>query len=326
MLFSLLSLLVLSTLCVWMTVFTASFAPDVSISNGPLRVYLQNSKQALTITPTEKVDYAIPPRLVFTFKFNLLQHQDVSDLSQTDRLILDNVRHTISMYKQRNGVPVDILFWGDSDCVNAISSFGIGDAKLSHIDSEALLRYYKAETTPGAIKGDLCRAIALYNLGGYYLDVDLLTRIPLWDLIDPRVDFTTARNAYWPPPPNPDGEKKGHGQGFFQAVWASRARHPVTLRYLELYNDHAKKNTTDILWGVYALESAYNDVMKDAPTVLTTTSQLIQEGWLEEGKDLDVPRLNGTGCCCHAVVRVNSTVAFYSRAPGTGGSNSCQLP
>jgi hypothetical protein len=135
------------------------------------------------------------------------------------------------------------------------------------------------------------------------------------------VDFFTARNAPWPPAPE-KGKQLG---GFFQAIWAARPYHPITMRYLSLYESHAKTNPNKPLMGVWVLENAYNQVLKETPSIFAT-SMLVHEGWLEEGKDMDIPRLNGTGCCCHAVVRVGPTVAFYSRAPGTGGSNSCQLP
>jgi len=277
-----------------------------------------------TVSPVHRVHrdalgnkiYAIPARLIFTFRSNLLR-DNITD--ETEKLIRANVERTIAVYEQRDGISLDIMFLDDDDCIKQIK-FLADEPEFASLDVETLLRYY--HSVPGAVKGDICRGIVLYRNGGYYLDVDVVPfRQPLWELTNHTVDFITARNAPWPPPPH-EGKPSA---GFFQAIWAARPYHPVTLQYLRNYEKIAK--TGESQFGVLVLEDAYNQVLKSAgKNGSLGEAQLLQEGWLWEGKDLDVPRLNGTGCCCHAVVRVGENVGFYSRAPGTGGSNSCGLP
>mmetsp|Transcript_2575 Transcript_2575/g.5455 ORF Transcript_2575/g.5455 Transcript_2575/m.5455 type:complete len:277 (+) Transcript_2575:139-969(+) len=259
-----------------------------------------------------------------TYRINLLEFdspEGLGLLTPNEKLCLRNVKRTIRIYRRRGDVSLDILFLDDAGCEEQIALLKSEPSFSPSLDVDVLLAFFRSNSTPGMIKSDLCRGAALYRSGGYYLDIDVVPRVPLWDLILPEIDFVTAREAPWPP----GSQGESHG-GFFQAIWASKPHHEVTREYIRLYESRAKENANaDEVYGTAMLTYAYNSIRSGDRSAISN-AQLIDEGWLRDGEDEDVPRLRGVGCCCDAVVRVGSTVAFYSRAPGTGTSDSCFLP
>lgn len=299
---------------------------DSSISSRySLRVGLFDGGDCVNNTKEES--HSIPPRLIMTYRINLLNFdspEGLALLSAGEKLLLRNVKRTISIYRRRGDVSLDVVFLDDAGCEEQIALLGSEPSISDILDVNVLLAFFRSNSTPGVFKGDLCRGAALYRSGGYYLDVDIVPRVPLWELLRPETDFVTAREAPWPP----GSQGESHG-GFFQAsqaIWATKPYHPVTREYLRLYESRAKENANENeLYGTSILVYAYNLIHSRERSAISN-AKLIDEGWLLDGEDEDVPRLRGVGCCCNSVVRVGSTVAFYSRAPGTGGSGSCYLP
>ena len=299
----------------------------ISLTDGVNMVNSQTFQQTQYFNTN---NFAIPPRIIFTYSRNVLNNTHDARRGGRDRQIAQNVLRTIDMHRNRADDAVSVLFLDDASCAKIIK----------HVDSivggelGALTIYFESPGAKGALKADICRGAALFVYGGYYFDVDIVPRFPLWDLIHPKIEFVTARAAPWPPPevrfdkvsdawvPDP-GSKGGnkHRASMFQAVWASTPFHGATLQYMRVINHQIKAGSR--WWGVHALRDAYKAAIESNATA-RQASLLMQEGWLRAGDDPDVPRLNGTGCCCHAVVRLEGTVAFYSRFPGTGKVGSCE--
>jgi len=78
----------------------------------------------------------------------------------------------------------EALYYGDSQCEVLLESFG----------DEALLKAFRGESH-GAYRGDICRAVALFEKGGYYLDVDVQMAVPFSDIVAPSATFFSALAA-----------------------------------------------------------------------------------------------------------------------------------
>jgi len=148
----------------------------------------------------------IPRRLIFTYPKNLLY-------KTTPKHLHSNVMGSIKLYADAWGIDkitnMDVLFYNDKDCINLIKQLEPRFVKIFWTENY------------GAYRGDMCRIAALYQYGGYYLDVDIQ---PLQALDPPPgVDFITARMD------------NGH---FFQAIMAVTPRHPILKATLEsMLND-----------------------------------------------------------------------------------------
>jgi len=196
----------------------------------------------------------IPRRLIFTYKYNLLSPtQDDPPFDGSDPLTA-NVLHTISTYKKywqiidlaelsRAGIhseqdgtenveQVVVDFLSDVDCIVALE------------EAEPRLIPHFVNETRGEFKADICRVASLYNVGGYYFDIDIGVVQPVnFD----RMKISSTRGTY-PRIADLTKEKANHKATgslvtfssiynkqlrFFQAFTAAMPHHPVIKRSLE---------------------------------------------------------------------------------------------
>jgi len=194
----------------------------------------------------------IPRRLLFTYKYNLLDPSVTDPPFDPEDPFTANVLHTIESYQKfwnasssrsephpeekMGKEEFEVSFLSDSDCLNII-------AKVE----PRLVKHYSRERK-GYYKADICRVSELYLHGGYFFDVDI-------GVIEP-LDLNTLDIP--PAIPNAIGElrMKGerlnnprivpgkndiatfsivhnrHGQ-FIQSFTAATPHHPVLKRSLE---------------------------------------------------------------------------------------------
>lgn len=110
-----------------------------------------------------------------------------------------------------------MLFWTDQECIESLER-----------TRPALIPYFNKETE-GMYKADICRGTALYEHGGFYLDVDVGVRHSLWRDLRQGTEFVTAKVHH---------QSKWVRQGFFQAILGAAPQSPVLERYLELFERH----------------------------------------------------------------------------------------
>ena len=258
-------------------------------------------------TPPSKpasVNSGIPHALVFTYKHNVLETKEPA-------LLYNNVMDTVRAYRQlwngedggrgdRDAELAPIRFLDDAACREAIKQ---SEPRLvPHFDNER----------EGKFRADICRVADLYNLGGYYFDVDLRVIQPV--RLDSSIAFSSVLSGY----PKLDQ--------FFQAFLAAKPGHPVLaealqimLQYYEGNHSIRGKNV-----GTSTLKDAYDAVeeSKRGPSkLLIETKNDINEKWYYP----DVPKLDGVGCCCDQICHdPDEKIAyFYARIPGSG--KYCQL-
>ncbi|KAL3928705.1 MAG: hypothetical protein SGBAC_012531 [Bacillariaceae sp.] len=181
---------------------TTTTKPKNNQTNLRRRVVVNGNGNGNANNSTSTTDGSIiPRRLIFTYHTNLFD-------CIFPRHLYDNVQHTIQRYADLWGIEnksnVDVLFFDDDDCAQVIA-----------VSEPRLLPIFWAETN-GAYRADICRIAALYQYGGYYLDVD----IEVIQTLDPSpdVDFITAQAG---------------NRVFFQAIMASTAGHPLLEHTLE---------------------------------------------------------------------------------------------
>lgn len=190
---------------------------------------------ANTIPPEDQHPYAIPPILIFTHRYNLLDpnlFDTVSNLSVEERAELQalqaNVQHTIQILSEHHYLQVRFLT--DKDCLHSLVTVLGPDSPL--------VEYFQSEKK-GMYKADICRAAALAETGGWYFDVDVGVRLDVWQsLRNPSTtDFVTARVHL----------QSTHPGAYFQAVWGCRKGHDLLYRYLEwfvaYYEEELEKDT-----------------------------------------------------------------------------------
>lgn len=178
---------------------------SISIHVNILIAFHGNDKDLSTESPSKKdeillvpipvpIPVSIPRRLIFTYRSDLLKSKFPAHLHE-------NVRNTIQAYANAwNTTPadVDVHFLTDVKCAEYIEKV-----------EPRLLKPFSTERN-GPYKGDICRIAALYELGGYYFDVDIQVVKALDP--DPNVTFITSHM----------GNKQ-----FFQAILALSPNHPV---------------------------------------------------------------------------------------------------
>jgi hypothetical protein len=120
-------------------------------------------KQELFFYPTDLIPMAmqrksphrIPHQLIFVGKHNILE-------TQKPKVIFDNLWNTINSYREAWNEPdAPVWFLDDALC-----------AELIGFQNQTLLALYESEKF-GPFKSDICRAVALYLVGGYYFDNDI---------------------------------------------------------------------------------------------------------------------------------------------------------
>ena len=166
--------------------------------------YLQKSQDPTTQSSIHK----IPHRLVFTYKFNLLE-TPLSPEMELEKRYYDNVMNTVNLYRKAWNEPkAPIWFLDDTDCRALVQ------------EAEPGLVIYFDQERKGEFKSDMCRAAALYLQGGYYFDIDMeaLEAVQL----DPNITFASVIMQ--------DGK-------FFQSFMASEPKSPILKHSLRLMRE-----------------------------------------------------------------------------------------
>jgi Glycosyltransferase sugar-binding region containing DXD motif len=243
-----------------------------------------------TKEPTTTTAQGIPHRLVFTYKWNLLERKE-------PKRFYDNVMRTIRAYE---------AVWGKHDCTVV---FLDDDACRRVIQTTApeLLPYFEKEPK-GSYRADICRVVELYANGGYYFDVDMeLINEPF--VVDSK--DTTFGSVIEP------------WGLFFQSFLFSEAGNPIlklSFEKIRLYLDNPYPRRLFFHLGPSTLKAAY-DELKGANATLLQEVNLKNHpaSYLPQ-----VPRRKGKGCCCNYVVLYNGVPYFYSRIVGAG--SNCDFP
>lgn len=319
--------------------------------NGFLRLENRNSTTVDKLVAVHSTDatriipsfhrHAIPDILIFTHSINLLE--TVFNFANTPRFELtveqkellalqENVR-SITKYHPASAV----RFLTDTDCIESIRAvYKDNDGNTDKV-AEELIRYFKAERQ-GMFKADLCRGTALFETGGLYFDVDLGVRMNLWQVLRETTEFSTIRVHH----------QSMYPGAFFQAFAAASQRHPVILRYVQLFLEHYRGvklgNSSSVVkgpLGVLLLKRAFDEVQAEQQehlipgddddsastrTHLNATTELWQEVLYtpELRKSLlshvPPPKWGSRRACKFVVVsslRKPLTVPFYSRIAGS---------
>jgi mannosyltransferase OCH1-like enzyme len=203
----------------------------------------------------QKQQHAIPKVLIFTHYKKLLDTSQHDSMNDEERALAENVQHSIDVHASQDR-DLEVLFWTDEECVESIRRV-----------YPSLVPYFLSETE-GMFKGDICRGVALYEHGGFYLDVDVGVRHSLWDDLKSTTTFVTSlvhRQSRYP----------GH---FFQAVLGVSSRHPVIYRYLRLFEKHytGVKVVEKGPLGVILLKRAWDEMSKKDSAIVKQT-ELYQE-------------------------------------------------
>ena len=177
--------------------------------------------------PTSQ-SYAIPKVLIFTYFKDLLSKDTLLD-DDEERVLAANVRHSIGVMNttKNNGkassLSSDLIvrFLTDGDCIKSLERV-----------YPPLVPYFEQEST-GMFKADMCRGSALYETGGFYLDVDVGIRTNFWasdppGLLLPTTEFVTALVH----------RQSNYLNHFFQAVIGTAPQSPILYKYLEKFYQH----------------------------------------------------------------------------------------
>lgn len=168
---------------------------------------------------TEVSNLLIPRKLLFNYKKNLFKAEP-GDLSKEEKMLLANMKRTVTVFQNFAGDAPEVHMWDDHDCFTAIH-------ELQMKEGHQLALYFDREDE-GRIKSDVCRLVMLYNMGGLYFDTDVAPLAALPRTLDPRATFVTVKVR--------DGN-------FFQAFLATSPKHPVIRMCLTKF-----KTWYDELW------------------------------------------------------------------------------
>ena len=188
---------------------------------------------------------SIPRRLIFTYKYNLLNpSKDDPPFDQNDPLTA-NVLNTIDRYKQywkeadelehASNPDVTISFLSNEDCINVIKKV-----------QPKLVKHFTKEKR-GDLKADICRIAELLQFGGYYFDADIsvvepinLQNLPIQEeeISDPVTQLEHLEKGSEMIVPSEDDvvtfATVVNVQGvFFQAFMAAMPNHPTIQRALD---------------------------------------------------------------------------------------------
>ncbi|KAG7356837.1 glycosyltransferase sugar-binding protein containing DXD motif [Nitzschia inconspicua] len=259
------------------------------------------SKKEKKISPTDS-QYAIPRTLIFTHHKNLFgqQRNIATDLDEEETALAENVHHSIDVH---DASITEILFWTDQECIESLRRV-----------YPSLIPFFQNETE-GMYKADICRGTALYENGGFYLDVDVGVRHSLWNDLRPSTEFVTARV-----------HQKSHYPGhFFQAILGAKPKSPVLLRYLRLFEKHYKgvERVEKGPLGVILLKRAWDEISRSDKSLRSKT-ELYQEILFDRKlfPNLHPAPTWGTRRACHFVVvaqvnnKQNVEVKFQSTRDG----------
>lgn len=267
--------------------------------------------------PQEPHLHKIPPRLVFTHRYNLLLNdwKDETDnritFEEREELIVlqNNVHDIIGKHPSAS-----VEFWTDDDCVQALRSIA------PPTKQDEWVGFFRSESK-GMFKADWCRGVALLEQGGVYFDVDLGVRQNVFDVLQSNTTLATVKVH----------RQSQHPGAFFQAFIAVAPEHPVMQRYVELFAEYyAGTITAHGPLGVLFLRQAFDELAADYPHINATTELwqevLYQKSMKQYLADDFEPPVWGTRRACHffvvARLELPLVVPFYSRI---AGSRMCPL-
>ena len=219
-------------------------------------------------------EHKIPNRVLMMHQYNLLNSTifpfsnnitnltdliDIKDLKQRGLIALQrNVYNIIHHHPD-----AIITFMTDRECIEQMN---IVLTKHYNATFATQYIYYFQNEKHGMFRGDICRAIVLYEYGGIYYDVDLDVRYNTFHTIQKNTKFVTISGA-------------GIYQYWFQAFIGVIPYHPVMKRTIELfymyynstfYTSNEEKINMNIsldgwplLLGPYLLKEAFFDVWKE---------------------------------------------------------------
>ena len=318
----------------------ALIRPPPIISLHENESQLQEQRDHLhQILSTAHTRQQIPPLLILTHETNLLDPQSAN--RTLARHFGDNLLHSIQVYHQQflpslQAQPLPVWFLNDTECHTV----------LSHVPQPwgTVLAEWFLHPTPtnmpskGRFRSDLCRIAALYHTGGLYLDVDLQTLSPV-HILSPNTHFATAVMM----------ESAAYAGLFFQAVLATKARHPILTHNFEKLqafwkihheqqqqqpsHDQQQKHHEEWLenlldnhgglLGPTTLQAAFRQYMDDRggedeaeEAVLLWPEELLNTPEKQQAKSFVPPALSyqkGYGCCCNYVVHNGTHPLFFSR-------------
>ena len=205
---------------------TAGAADDADGDDVSIRRRTSSSKPQLQ-------QHKIPRNLIFTHykklldilpptTINVSNNKSLLDKNEIEELALAiNVQHSIDIHNRSSsrglGGIDNVYFFTDKECIES----------LKRIGHSGLVSYFINETE-GMYKADICRGSALYEYGGFYLDVDVGVRHDLWEDLNYETEFVTAKVH----------QQSNWLNHFFQAIVGSTSSNPVLKRYLELFEFH----------------------------------------------------------------------------------------
>ena len=137
-----------------------------------------NNNMTEELSRTEQPQHVIPRILIFTHYKNLLTDKNLKD--EEEIILAANVQHSINMHTS-----IHVRFLTDEDCILSLGRV-----------FPALIPFFQNETQ-GMFKADICRGSALYETGGFYLDVDVGIRHDLWSNLLTNTEFITCRVHLW---------------------------------------------------------------------------------------------------------------------------------
>ena len=235
---------------------------------------------------------SFPLHLFFTYEFNFLESA-IDTLTPEEHVLHDNVLRIIDMSPAHN-----VTFMDNLNCLLEISSL---PPPLNYGVAKQFLR-----TQRGMIKADICRGAALYNHGGWYLDVDVDMIHPLHNLenkIGKLYSFVSVVPAYEP------------SVAIFQAIIGCTKNHPILLQYLKGFARNTIEDTITATrnTGTYIMKDAIQDIKG---TYLLQESRLVDFKYNKQGL-----RETKKGYWCDNVIydphSDDKDVYFYSRIPGS---------
>jgi len=210
-----------------------------------------------------RLQHKIPRNLVFTHYKNLLDllppflsiHNNkekggkVDIITEEELALAMNVQHSIDVHnrsssKSESELPLgrieNVYFFTDKECIESLKRIRPG-----------LISYFINETE-GMYKADICRGSALYEYGGFYLDVDVGVRHDLWNDLSYETEFVTAKVH----------QQSNWINHFFQAILGTTRHNIVLKRYLELFEKHydGTDPVTKGPLGVILLKRAWDQV------------------------------------------------------------------
>jgi mannosyltransferase OCH1-like enzyme len=231
-------------------------------------------------------NHTIPRIMIFTYQNNLLETKDPP-------LLYANVIKTIAAYREAWN-DTDAPYWvlTDEDC-----------ARLIYKVRPSLLQWFVNEEH-GSHKGDICRAAALYLVGGYYFDVDLRVVEPI--IMPPHVTFSTVGIEH----------NVATVGWFFQAFLAAAPGHVIMTKTLDFIDRDDKDNNPDhSLMGPQTMKQAYDSLTPEESGEM----YFFEEISIEHNDTLypELTRQNGRTSCNFVVHdKKKHVVHFFSRILG----------